>query len=112
MLIDMQVGLEQRVQALAAEYGMLDKNFLADCTLRIHKRLGPLQTKQALASIAENRMEDFVRIVLVYYDKTYQKDLNKRDVSNVFSIDIQSTDSAENAQKILNFTSTVGKKHS
>lgn len=110
MLIDIQVGLEQRIQALAAEYGPLDKDFLAGCTLRIHKRLGPLQTKQALASIFENRMEDFVRIVLVYYDKTYQKDLNKRDVANVFSLDIQNTDPAENAQKILSFTPTVREK--
>jgi tRNA 2-selenouridine synthase len=110
MLVDINVSLEQRIKALAQEYGPLDKDFLTTCTMRIHKRLGPLQTKQALAAIMGDRMEEFVSIVLVYYDKTYHKDLNKRDPANVFSLDIESADPKENARQIMKFTSTVHEK--
>lgn len=106
-LIDIHVELEQRVRALILEYGSLDKDFLTACTNRIHKRLGPLQTKQAIEAINEGRIAEFIRIVLVYYDKTYQKDMAKRSGEKVLRIDIISQETAENAKQILNFTNTI-----
>ncbi|SKC05033.1 tRNA 2-selenouridine(34) synthase MnmH [Dyadobacter psychrophilus] len=106
-LIDIHVDLEQRVKTLTLEYGLLDKEFLITCTDRIHKRLGPLQTKQAIAAINEGDMEGFIRIVLVYYDKTYRKDMAKRNAEKVLSIVIESEETAENAKQILNFTNTI-----
>lgn len=106
-LIDIHVELEQRVRALTLEYGSLDKDFLTACTSRIHKRLGPLQTKQAIEAINEGRIAEFIRIVLVYYDKTYQKDMAKRSGEKVLRIDIISQETAENAKQILNFTNTI-----
>ncbi|MCE7066933.1 tRNA 2-selenouridine(34) synthase MnmH [Dyadobacter sp. CY326] len=110
MLVDVHVELDQRVKSLTLEYGPLDKNFLTECTLRIQKRLGPLQTKQAIAAIADGRMEEFVKIVLVYYDKTYLKDLTKRSADKIFSLELTSADMLENAKQILNFTSAVPTK--
>ncbi|MCF2497415.1 tRNA 2-selenouridine(34) synthase MnmH [Dyadobacter chenhuakuii] len=110
MLIDIHVDLEQRVRALTLEYGLLDKEFLTTCTSRIHKRLGPVQTKQAIAAINEGNMEEFIRIVLVYYDKTYHKDLGKRNAENVFSMNITSAEIAENAKQILIFIKNISAK--
>ncbi len=107
VLINIQVGLEQRINALVQEYGELDKDFLVECTERIHKRLGPLQTKQAVTAIRENRMTDFVRLVLVYYDKTYTTGLAKRQPEKLFTFDITDYDMAVNASKILTFTQTL-----
>jgi len=106
-LIDIQVGLEQRVQALALEYGQLDREFLITCTERIHKRLGPLQTKQAIQYIKDGLIEEFIRIVLVYYDKTYRKDIARRSAEKVLTINIASEETAENAKQILTFTNTI-----
>ena len=78
---------EKRVAFLVEEYGQLDKTFLKECTEKIWKRLGPLQTKQALQAIDENRMADFIRIVLVYYDKTYRNGLSKRNLENILKIE-------------------------
>jgi tRNA 2-selenouridine synthase len=103
-MIDIKVELQHRVRSLATEYGSLDKDFLAESTERIRKRLGPEQTKYAIEAIRENRMEDFVMIVLVYYDKTYRTGLSKRDATKVFSFDITNTDIAAQASQILNFT--------
>ena len=100
-LFQLQASLEQRVRALVHEYGSLDKTFLSECTDRIRKRLGPEQTKQALTAIGEGRMEDFIRIVIVYYDKTYRTGLSSRKTDLIFPLDIQADDPAENASHML-----------
>lgn len=107
LLLNLIVPLEQRVSALAREYGELDKDFLVECTERIHKRLGPLQTKQAVAAIRENRMEDFIRLVLVYYDKTYRTGLSKRKPEQLFSIELTGVEANTHAEQILTFTTAV-----
>jgi len=106
-LIEAKVSLEQRIGDLVKEYGVLDKDFLVACTERIHKRLGPLQTKQAVAAILDNRMEDFIRHVLVYYDKTYQTCMNNRNAEQIFPYTLTGGNVPENALQILNFTNTI-----
>jgi tRNA 2-selenouridine synthase len=105
--INLKVGLEQRIEELVKVYGSLDKDFLVTCTERIHKRLGPVQTKQAIAAIRENRMSDFIRLVLVYYDKTYLRSLNKKDGAKLFDVSLQSDQHAENALTLLDFRKTI-----
>lgn len=100
-MINVKVPSENRVEFLAKEYGTLDKAFLIECTERIWKRLGPEQTKNAVLAIEEGRMADFIRIVLVYYDKTYRTGLSKRVTENIHGIDCSGNDSAKNASLIL-----------
>ena len=97
----LDVSLEDRVQTLVKEYGSLDKEFLVLCTERIRKRLGPEQTKNAVLAINENRMEDFVRWVLVYYDKTYQKCLTTRTGTPFFRVPVAGNNPADNALQML-----------
>ncbi len=85
-LFDLQVPLEDRVAALLSEYGGLDKDFLVESTERIGRRLGPEQMKNAVAAIREDRMADFIRLVLVYYDKTYRKGIITRAPDNIVPI--------------------------
>lgn len=96
-----KLPLEERVKFLVGEYGKLDKNFLKECTGKIWKRLGPEQTKNAILAIDENRMADFIRIVLVYYDKTYRTGLSKRQPENIIEIDCPDTNAIANASLII-----------
>ncbi|WP_420149015.1 tRNA 2-selenouridine(34) synthase MnmH [Spirosoma sp.] len=107
VLIDMKVDQESRVHALVDEYGKLDNEFLIACTERIQKRLGPLQTKQAIAAIQENRMDDFIRLVLVYYDKAYRNALSKRPNDHVFTIELGGNDVTSIARQLVTFSSTI-----
>lgn len=86
-VIALNVPLEVRVAFLVNEYGVLDKDFLKDCTLKIGKRLGPLQTKNALIALEEDRIGDFIRLVLTYYDKTYRNGLKKRGEDNIILVE-------------------------
>jgi tRNA 2-selenouridine synthase len=100
-LFDLQVDIQQRVEALVTEYGSLDKDYLVECTDRIRKRLGLQNTKQAITAIREDRMGDFIRLVLVYYDKTYRATLTGRDPALVFPVIIKGADAAANACRLL-----------
>ena len=122
-LFDVQVPIDVRVAALLKEYGSLDREFLVACTERVGKRLGTQQTKQAIAAIREERLEDFIRIVLVYYDKTYRKALDARDGARDTSHDsapdaardtpgriplvVKDGDAAANAARLLAAAKTI-----
>lgn len=98
---DLQVPAQQRIENLLEEYGSLDKDFLISCTERIKKRLGPEQTKNAITAITEDRMADFIRQVLVYYDKTYQRGLSDRDPATIQKITTTQNDPRTNARLLL-----------
>jgi tRNA 2-selenouridine synthase len=100
-IFDLQVPLEHRIAALTEEYGCLDKDFLIECTGRISRRLGTEQSKNAITAIGEDRMPDFIRQVLVYYDKTYRKGLETRDPNNIIPIPATTGDAAQNAAHLL-----------
>lgn len=94
---------EERIDFLNEDYGYLDKYFLKESVLRIQKRLGPLETKLTLQAIDDGRMKDFIRQVLVYYDKTYAKGIKNREHQNIFNIEIPKINPLENAKAILEF---------
>jgi len=72
-VLELDVPLESRMEVLYPQYGILDKQFLKEATLKIKKRLGPDQTRAAIADIENGEMRSFIRRVLGYYDKAYQK---------------------------------------
>ena len=96
------VPFQERVDFLVKEYGVLDRDFLVESTVRIGKRLGPEQTRDAILAIRENRMDDFIKIVLVYYDKTYANGQGKREKESIHIIECSSTDAEENCRLLLN----------
>ncbi|HVS97202.1 MAG TPA: tRNA 2-selenouridine(34) synthase MnmH, partial [Puia sp.] len=108
LLLDVRLPVEQRVDALVEEYGSLDKDFLVECTERIRKRLGPEQTTRAVAAIQDHRMDEFIRIVLVYYDKTYRKGLSGRDAGRIHPVAVTNHDPATNARKLIGVADTIG----
>lgn len=100
-LFDLQVPVETRIAALVQEYGHLDKEFLVSCTLRIRKRLGTEQAKYAIAAIREDNMAEFIRLVLVYYDKTYRRALNSRIGTAIFAVPVKNDDAVWNSRQLI-----------
>jgi tRNA 2-selenouridine synthase len=100
-IFDLQVPPELRVAALEQEYGGLDRDFLIESTERITKRLGPEQTKYAVAAIREGRIPDFIRQVLVYYDKAYRKGLISRESARIIELPSETRDPVKNTACLL-----------
>ncbi len=91
-LLYLDVEFEKRVKYLSVEYGKFDHDDLVEATMRIEKRLGSLQTKNACIAIRENKMEDACRIILGYYDKAYDYGLSQRDQSKITRVEIENYD--------------------
>jgi tRNA 2-selenouridine synthase len=81
-LFFLDIPFEERLKHIVQEYGSLDKERMLNAIDRIKKRLGPLETKEAVAALVENRTEDCFRILLAYYDKWYFRAMHNRESLN------------------------------
>lgn len=80
---------EERIAHIASEYAALDQGELSAAVLRLQKRLGGDRTKQALEAIQTNQPEIWIPILLLYYDKTYEFDLQRHEVSKTIRLTLQ-----------------------
>jgi tRNA 2-selenouridine synthase len=80
---------EERIAHIASEYAALDQGELSAAVLRLQKRLGGDRTKQALEAIQTNQAEIWIPILLLYYDKTYEFDLERHEVSKTIRLNLQ-----------------------
>jgi len=77
------IPFEERLNYLTAEYGVHPKEQLVNAIMRIQKRLGGLETKNAINFLLENNFKESFRILLHYYDKWYAKGLYNREDAEV-----------------------------
>ncbi len=73
------IPFEERLDYLTKEYGIHKKDELVTAIMRIQKRLGGLETKNAINFLLENNFTECFRILLTYYDKWYAKGLYNRE---------------------------------
>ena len=70
--------LEERISILLEEYGNAPRGELIEATRRISKKLGGENTEAAVAAIQEDKLAEALKILLPYYDATYQHGLSMR----------------------------------
>lgn len=75
----LDIPFEERLKFIVNNYGQFDKEQLINCITRIQKRLGGLETKNAINFLRENNFKEGFAILLRYYDKLYQKSLYNRE---------------------------------
>jgi tRNA 2-selenouridine synthase len=99
-LSDIQVPHQYRIDHLVEEYCSLDKTFLIESTERIRKRLGPVNFKHAIEAINEERFADFIRLVLIYYDKSYRTALTNKAKELVAPVVVEQPEPLTIAEKL------------
>jgi hypothetical protein len=77
-LVLLEVPFEKRLQNILQYYGKGDTEKLVNAVIRIQQRLGGLEAKNAVQYLMEGDREASFRILLRYYDKWYQKNLDLR----------------------------------
>lgn len=99
----LDIPFEERLDYLTKEYGKFTKEQLVNAIIRIQKRLGGLETKNAINFLLENNHKECFRILLTYYDKWYMKGLYNRENIEVLlnKIPCAGVDTEINTQKIL-----------
>jgi tRNA 2-selenouridine synthase len=106
----LDIPFEERLHYITEEYGKLEKEKLVNATMRIQKRLGGLETKNAINHLLEDNHKECFRILLRYYDKWYGKALNNRENLSTLLNKIPCTgvDTLLNTEKLLScHTATV-----
>ena len=99
----MDISFEARLDYITEDYGKQKKETLKEAILRIQKRLGGLETKNAIKFLEENNYAACFCILLSYYDKWYHKGLhNRENISSLLNkIPCAGVDIKTNAQKLL-----------
>jgi len=68
-----ELPMEQRRQNLLAQFGGFSTVELTTATLSLRKRLGGLRLQQAVEALVNNRLEDWLDILIPYYDDAYAR---------------------------------------
>nr|NQU94554.1 tRNA 2-selenouridine(34) synthase MnmH [Bacteroidota bacterium] len=103
LVVNLDMGKPLRIQRLIGDYANFPQSELENALLKIDRRLGGQNTKEAIAAVYEGNFEKAIDISLVYYDKTYMHGVGKRDYAKVFTLDTDTLDANENADIILDF---------
>lgn len=74
-LFFIEIPFEERLNQLLIDYGNCEADQLSAAIVRIKKRLGGLEMKNALQYLQEKNLKECFRILLKYYDKSYKKAL-------------------------------------
>ena len=75
----LDIPIEERINYIVSTYGVFDKKELVTSIMKIQKKLGGLETKNAINFLLENNLKECFSILMQYYDKLYTKGLYNRE---------------------------------
>ena len=93
---------KERVDNLVNIYSKNSQEDLKDSVSRIHKRLGPQRTSEALKAIDQKNWADACIAMLYYYDKCYDYEIKKS--RRLDTIDISGLNIKQSIEQIFNKT--------
>ena len=99
--IVLMMDVKQRLPRLIKEYSTYPDEALKGSVLKISKRLGGDNTRDALEAVEQGDYSIAIEIALRYYDKAYQFGLKKKDSKNLIFVETDTDDVETNAMKIL-----------
>ena len=97
----------ERVRRLVREYGHLNSARLAQAIQIIERRLGGLRTQQALKALEVEKLAEVANILLEYYDRSYQRNLERKPDDLRFTLACPTDDPATNAQQVQQFAADL-----
>lgn len=100
-LLLLDVPVEVRVERLVREYTGFDNQLLLDALAKISQPMGGVCVMEAKTKIMEDDYAPAIRLVLEYYDKTYQKALTKYNNREVTELKTETGNALLNAELVL-----------
>ena len=97
----LDVPVAVRLHYLVTAYGKLPTEQIINAIIRIQKRLGGLDTKNAVAHLIEGDTKACFEILLRYYDKYYGKALAAKPTQNTKTIAVETMDITQMCQALL-----------
>lgn len=103
-LLFAELPFEQRLDYIVKDYGKGDIEKLVNAIIRIQKRLGGLEAKNAIQHLLEGDLRSCFGILLRYYDKWYLKSLplhRPQLAQTQQTVPLQGTRPADHARQLL-----------
>lgn len=111
--IEIEKSKAERIAHIASEYANLNQEELLAAVQRLTKRLGGDRTTQALEAIREGQPELWIDILLGYYDKTYEFDLQRHEPSKTIQLNLEGKTLEKQVDLLLQLKPTgYGTSHS
>jgi tRNA 2-selenouridine synthase len=99
--IILMMDINTRLPRLIEEYTSYPPEILKASVLKISKRLGGDNTRDAITAIESGDFAKAIEITLIYYDKAYFYGLKKKSEKNIIYLPADTDDIETNAIKIL-----------
>ena len=99
--IIIMMDVKTRLPRLVEEYSKFPPELLRASILKISKRLGGDNTRDALGAVETGNFSKAIEITLLYYDKAYLFGLGRKSPENKIYLNTDTDDIAENADRIL-----------
>ena len=100
-VIFLDIPFEERLKLILFEYGDANKAQLLNAIMRIKKRLGGLETKNAVQFLQEDNIAACFDILLKYYDKWYNKCAAEKPATLIKPIKAETTRAESNLSLLL-----------
>lgn len=99
--IILMMDVKTRLPRLMEEYSSFSAESLKASIVKISRRLGGDNTKDAIEAVESGDFVKAIEITLYYYDKAYLFGLKKKSNKNIIYVEADSDDIETNALKIL-----------
>ncbi|MBA2614088.1 MAG: tRNA 2-selenouridine(34) synthase MnmH [Bacteroidetes bacterium] len=99
----LNIPFEERLKHIMVDYGKYSKEKIINAIVRIKKKLGGLETKNAVNFILEDDLINCFSVLLKYYDRLYLKNTYKREEAEkkITLLDLISVDAKINSEKLI-----------
>lgn len=97
----LEIPFDARLHFITSVYGAFKKNDLVNSVVKIQKKLGGLETKNAVNFLLENKIKDCFTILLQHYDRLYKRSFDKRENAECAEKIECETVTPANADKLL-----------
>lgn len=99
--IILMMNVENRLPRLIEEYSQYPPGLLKDLVLKISKRLGGDNAREALCAIDTGDFAKAIEITLRYYDKTYLYSISRNHTGKLIYVETDTDDIEVNTFKVL-----------
>jgi tRNA 2-selenouridine synthase len=97
----LQMDVPTRLPRLIMEYSQYPSELLREGILKISRRLGGDNTKEAIDAIDSGNIARAIEISLRYYDKAYQFSLDRKNNKHIIFISTDTDEISTNAERVL-----------
>jgi tRNA 2-selenouridine synthase len=86
-LVEIVLSYEERINRIENEYGKFPVEELKANTIKLERSLGGARMNEAVQLLEESKIREWIKMMLVYYDKTYEYGLSLRHPEQIIKID-------------------------